>query len=242
MKILFKYPSRERPAKFFKALEKYYSLLDDQENFEFVVTLDDDDVSMNNDKVKSYLQQFKNLNYFFGNSKTKIEAINADLEQKEFDILVLVSDDMIPEVKGYDSVIREKMRSHYPDKDGVLWFFDGWRKDLNTLCILGKSYYDRFKYIYHPAYKSFWCDNEFTDVANMLNKQTYFDQVIIRHLHPDIALSNEGARDRLHDLLPELRNTNSCGHDSLWKRNSIPGDPDRDTYFSRKSKNFDIKQ
>jgi hypothetical protein len=240
MKILFKYPSRERPLKFFRALEKYYELLENHNDFQFIVTLDEDDHSMNNDFVKSNLDQFKNLKYFFGNSKNKIEAINADLKNQDFDILVLVSDDMIPEIKGFDNVIRDKMKLHYPNLDGVLWFFDGWRKDINTLCILGKSYYDRFGYIYHPSYKSFWCDNEFTDVANILKKQTFFDETIIRHLHPDIAASDKNAREKLYDVIPQLKNTNSYGHDSLWQRNSIPGDPDKEVYYSRKSKNFDL--
>ncbi len=77
------------------------------------------------------------------------------------------------------------MIQYYPDTDGVLWFNDGFQKDrLNTLSILGKKYYDRFGYIYHPSYKSLWCDNEFTEVATKLGKQTYFEQIIIKHEHP----------------------------------------------------------
>ena len=58
---------------------------------------------------------------------------------------------MVPLVNGYDTVIKEKMTLHYADTDGVLWFNDGHQeKKLNTLCILGKKYYDRFGYIYHP--------------------------------------------------------------------------------------------
>ena len=67
---------------------------------------------------------------------------------------------MIPEIKGFDSIIRNEMQKLFPDTDGILWFFDGWRKDLNTLCILGRKYYDRFGYIYHPDYNSFWSDAE----------------------------------------------------------------------------------
>jgi hypothetical protein len=85
------------------------------------------------------------------------------------------------------------MTEHYPDTDGVLWFNDGYQGNrLNTLCILGKKYYDRFNYIYHPDYISVWCDNEFMDVANLLGKQIYFDDIIIRHEHPDWGF---GSRD-----------------------------------------------
>jgi hypothetical protein len=51
------------------------------------------------------------------------------------------------------------------------------------MCILGKRYYDRFGYIYHPSYKSLWCDNEFTEVAAGLGKHTYFGACLFRHEH-----------------------------------------------------------
>jgi hypothetical protein len=104
---------------------------------------------------------------------------------------------MIPEVQGYDEIIREKMRRHYPDTDGVLWFNDGNRSDLNTLTIMGRKYFKRFGYLYHPGYRSLYCDKEFTLVGTKLGKQTYFDQVIIRHEHPDYGY---GDKDKVHDL------------------------------------------
>ena len=71
------------------------------------------------------------------------------------------------------------------------------RDRLNTLCILGKKYYDRFGYIYNPEYISVWSDNEFMDVGNILEKQTYFDEVIIQHQHPDWGFGN---RDDIHSI------------------------------------------
>jgi hypothetical protein len=89
------------------------------------------------------------------------------------------------------------MTINYPDTDGILWFNDGNRKDLNTLCILGKKYYERFGYIYHPDYKSLWADNEFMTVGNLLKKQIFIDKVIIHHQHPDWGY---GGRDIIHSL------------------------------------------
>jgi hypothetical protein len=88
-----------------------------------------------------------------GRSCGKIGAINRDMDlAPPFDILLLASDDMIPIVKGYDRIIRDNMPL---DTDRVLHFNDGHRTDsLNTLCILGKKYYDRFGYIYYPEYKT----------------------------------------------------------------------------------------
>ena len=63
------------------------------------------------------------------------------------------------------------MSFNYPDTDGVLWFNDGFQGNrLNTLCILGKKYYERFNYIYHPDYISLYCDEEQTNVARNMNK------------------------------------------------------------------------
>jgi len=186
MKLLIKFPTRNRPEKFFNVLDRYYSMIDDIDNTEFCITIDDDDLSMNNDDVLDKLETYKNLYYYIGNSKTKIEAINADLEDfTDFDIIMLASDDMIPQIQGFDNIIRDNMEKYYSDTDGILWFYDGKRKDLNTLCILGKKYYDRFGYIYHPGYKSFYCDDEFTQVGNKLGKQQFIETVIIEHKHPD---------------------------------------------------------
>lgn len=240
MKILFKYPTRQRSLKFLNCISSYYEKIKNN-NFEIILSIDHDDFEMNNEKMISHIKGLENLNYCIGNSKSKIEAINANIPSTEWDILVLISDDMIPEVDGFDDIIRRDMINLYPDTDGVLWYFDGWRRDLNTLCVLGRKYYDRFKYIYHPDYKSFWCDMEFTEVANILKKQTFIDQTIIRHLHPDIVLQNQEAKIAFSNSFPEFAIQGSCGHDELWKKNSLPGDPDKKVYDFRKSQNFYIK-
>jgi hypothetical protein len=113
---------------------------------------------------------------------------------------------MTPKVKGYDNIIRNKMKEHYPDTDGILWFNDGHQgTTLNTLSILGKKYYERFNYIYYPEYKSMWSDNEFMLVGNILEKQTYFDEVIIEHEHPDWGF---GGKDSIH-----IKNVENETHD-----------------------------
>jgi hypothetical protein len=200
MKLLIKFPTRDRKDKFFKVLDKYYALLDNINNVEFCISIDDNDPTMNNDVVLDKLETYENLSYFIGYSKSKIEACNADINEiDDWDVVLLASDDMIPQVKGYDKLILENMEKYYPDTDGVLWFYDGNRKDLNTLCILGKKYYDRFNYIYHPGYKSFYCDDEFTRVANILNKQTFIETIIIKHEHPDIP-QYQNRFDKLYAL------------------------------------------
>ena len=198
MKILVKFPTRDRKDKFFDVLQKYYDFALDKKNMKFLITLDEDDISMNCDEVKERLKGFDNLEYVFGVSKSKIDAVNRDSTDGDWDIILLASDDMIPNQLGYDDIIRIGMKEYFPDTDGVLWFNDGFQANkLNTLCILGKKYYKRFGYIYYPEYKSTWCDNEFMDVANILKKQKYFDTIIIKHEHPDWGFGN---RDIIHNL------------------------------------------
>lgn len=197
MNLIIKFPTRNRPLKFLSVLKTYINFLDDK-NTKIIVSCDVDDISMSEDYVKDVISQYGNVELHYGHNKSKIEAINADLNGVNFDIILLASDDMIPVIKGFDTIIKNKMLEFYPDTDGVLWFNDGYQCDkLNTLSILGKKYYERFGYIYNPEYISVWCDNEFMDVANILGKQTYFDEIIIKHQHPDWGFGN---RDEIHSL------------------------------------------
>jgi hypothetical protein len=217
MDLLIKFPTRNRPDKFIKTFTKYLMYLDDKST-KFIITCDNDDKSMKEESLVEFLLEFENVKLCYGDNNSKIEAVNADLKDVNFDILLLASDDMVPMVKGYDSIIKQKMMELYPDTDGVLWFNDGYQGNrLNTLSIMGKKYYDRFNYIYNPNYLSVWCDNEFMDVANILNKQTYINDVIIKHEHPDWGFGN---RDDVHSL--------NFKHESH----------DRMVYNTRKNNNF----
>ena len=193
MKILFKYPTRGRPEIFKNTLNKYYSMMSNKHDYQFIITADNNDSTMNNDNMRNYLLSKSNLVYNFGNSSTKIQAVNADMQNREFDILILVSDDMVPEINNYDEVIVENMLKYFPNMDGSLHFNDGRTGKANciTLSIMGKKMYDIFGYIYHPSYKSLFCDNEFYDCVVRINKYVYIDQVIIRHLWQDLVGNDE---------------------------------------------------
>lgn len=185
MKLLIKFPTRSRPEKFFSVLDKYYNLLDELSATRFIISCDVDDLTMNCESVINKLKEYKNLEFYFSENKNKIEAINANMHDDDYDIILLASDDMIPQEKGYDTIIKQTFKKFFPDTDGVLWFNDGYQGPrLNTLCILGKKYYNRFGYIYNPTYVSLWCDTEFTDVSKILNRVKYIPHVIIKHEHP----------------------------------------------------------
>ena len=185
MNILIKFPTRGRPEKFMKAFKAYINLASNKTMMTFLISMDHDDTTATPEFIETVRGMHPNVHVYLGLSNNKIHAVNRDMEKAPpFDILLLASDDMVPEVQAYDDTIRNTMALHFPDTDGVLWFNDGVKgSELNTLCVLGKKYYDRFGYIYYPGYTSFFCDNEFMDTASRLKKQIYFDIVLIRHLH-----------------------------------------------------------
>ncbi len=215
--ILVKFPTRNRPAKFLEVLSKYAYMATDKTNIEFLVSYDMDDYTMSPDVIEK-AEAIKNVKCISGVSLSKIDACNRDIEEAgEWDIIVLASDDMVPVTIGWDEIIRNSMNHSFPDLDGVLYFPDGYTA-LNTMCIMGRKYYDRFGYIYNPGYASLWCDNEFMEVANILGKQKKMSQVLFKHEHP--------------------ANNKGLINDSLYIQNEKFYLQDRNYYIKRKAKNF----
>jgi hypothetical protein len=183
-KLLIKFPTRNRPEKFKKVLQLYIDGLSGKHDVKFVITMDVDDVTMNNDDIKSWLNSLQvNIKYNYGHSKSKIEAVNADLDGESADVLLLASDDMIPQIKNYDDIIFEAFKHTFPDFDGAIKFNDGLRNDdLMTLCVMGWPLYKHFGYIYHPEYTSVYCDNEQTIVLKKMKKFAISDICLIKHV------------------------------------------------------------
>jgi hypothetical protein len=228
MRILLKCPTRSRPQRVIQTLQTYVRLANQPELLGIAVSCDADDESMTRNLIQDELRQVIRRagwgQIYYGNSKSKIEACNADMEKVDYpwDIVVLVSDDMIPLVKGYDDVIRNHMFSRFPDTNGLLWFNDGCQGEkLNTLCVYGRKFYDRLGYIYHPDYKSFYCDTELTDLCRTEYKDIclYVPYCIIRHEHP-----GTGFAERMDGLY--------ATNQRYWSRDML-------TYISRKRYEYD---
>jgi hypothetical protein len=224
LKLLIKFPSRERRQKFFSVLNIYLYNLKDLKDIKFLITLDEDDESMNNDTVKSI---FKFMNKMYGDifeidygvSKNKIHAVNRFPEnyKHDWDILMLISDDMLPVISNFNKDIMNYFEENISDTDGILNTKDGFQDRINTLPIIGKKYYEQFNYIYYPEYKSFFCDEELTNVAKSLNKYYTMDKVLIRHEHPVWT---------------------GKGNDALYMKNQKDWDYDEKLYNERSKKVF----
>jgi len=228
MRILLKCPTRSRPDRVVATLRSYVNLAKDRGAIGIAVSCDEDDTSM---KQLSVLRDLNGLfgqvawsRIFYSHNKCKIEACNANMSEIDYpwDIVVLVSDDMIPRIQGWDSTIRMYMHTYFPDTNGLLWFHDGWQRDnLNTLCIYGRRFYETQGYIYHSDYKSLFCDTELTDLCRgeLASRCKYIPYTIIRHEHP-----GTGFAERM---------------DPLYAKNQKYWNDDLRTYIRRKTYPYD---
>jgi hypothetical protein len=220
--LLMKFTSRNRFDQLKQCVKHYYDFADDVKSMIWAFSLDSDDNSFDEQNFVSFMDALNvSYKYFVGVSKNKIDAINRDVAMIEgWDVLLNISDDQMPVVKGYDTFIRNAM-----DKDNTLslWFNDGHQDRINTQEIVGYNYYKKFDYIYHPSYKSYFCDNEATDVGLISGGIKKFSESIIRHYHPDWEVNSFIKNDELYQR-----------YQGFWKE-------DEENYLARKAQNFPSK-
>lgn len=176
---------------------------------------------MNNQEIKDFLASKNseriNLQYFLGPSKGKINAINRNIPSQDWNILIATADDMVP-FPSWDKMITadfgtDLFRALNYNTDPRLEEQGRDFKSLVTLPIIGKKLYDHFGYIYHPSYKSEYCDIEQTFVFDRMNILTHIDKRPIVH--------------KWHE-----------NQDDLMRKNITEGYSDRIVYEQRKTLGF----
>lgn len=221
-KILFKYPSRNRPDRFFASLDSLYNNIDDLNNFLVSCTLDIDDDAMNNPETVERIKKYKNISIEWGYSTSKINAVNRSMPDYDWDICIVHSDDMVFNIYGFDTMVRVDMMTHFPNMDGLLHYPDQDAKEwLATMYIAGRKWWEfRDKNIYHPSYKSLWCDNEEMECAQRTGKYKYCGYQINHHLNP------------AYGHLPK---------DEMFESQQSDWNHDEDNFNARRIRNFDLK-
>lgn len=219
--ILIKLASRSRPTKFVKTLQNIKQMTTTP--YQVIVSADADDKTMNNAQMIRYVAGLPRVKMFFGPHCCKIEAINRDIEKAEsWDIIVNMSDDFQIVTRGWDKILRQAVSERWPDStDWFAHFSDGYVHDaLPTISVMGREYYERDKYIYHPSYKSFSCDAEAYFVALARGRHHYFSHRLFKHEHP--------------------ANNRRLRGDSLYRINAIHSDGDVKNYFERLNNDFEL--
>lgn len=196
--------------------------MQDLDNFHINCTIDFDDYQMTDaeviDRIRSNDEHNPgSLSIGWGYSESKVHAINRQMPFVDWDILCVMSDDMEITFYGFDQIIRQAFADsldwliHIPDNDA--------KGVLATMYIAGKDFYNRFGYIYNPAYKSLFCDNEIQEVAQKLGRYKYVDcPCLIFHANPAYG----------HQPKDEM----------FIKQQEIGWTEDQETYNQRKANNF----
>lgn len=222
MRLLIKYATRGRPELFLQALSNINNTIS-TDDYLIMVSADEDDNKMNNDFIKTRINDYKNVKIIFGISKNKVDAINRDMEGINFKILINMSDDMCFIRKGWEKIIEQRVIETW-GTDSLDWFAhfnDGFVfEKLPTMSIMGREYYDRTKHIYHPSYGSVSCDAEAMYVAMMLGRYKYFNDNLFVHKHP------------ANMYMPT---------DDTYRRNDKYGQADTENYFNRRKNLFYVK-
>jgi hypothetical protein len=219
-RILFKFPTRGRADRFFSSLDSILNNLWDRENFQVQITADVDDKAMTDKEVLKKLEEYPRTFITYGISNSKIDAVNRDLPLfKDYDIICCHSDDMKWQFFGFDQIIRQEFEDgdldkllHIPDSDA--------KEYLATYYIAGKDYFKRFNYIYHPSYKSLFCDNEVQEIAMKLGKYKFVScSGMLFHEHPSYG---------------------HIGFDEQYQAQQALWGEDELNYHTRKARNFDL--
>jgi hypothetical protein len=184
MKILVNYPTRGRLNKFINNIGMWIANASANHEITYLVKIDAEDKIMNNDHAKNLITEYLTKDH--PNQKvvlrvldtnTKIQAINACIGEYDFDVVVCAADDITPKVNDWDLEIAKdtnldiEVCLNYNIDDRVKNF-----RDLVIMPVFTKKLYNRFKYIYHPTYRSEFCDNEQTEVLASLGLLNHIDK------------------------------------------------------------------
>jgi hypothetical protein len=221
-RILYNFASRSRKQKFFACVENIY-INSHNKDFTILASLDIDDPIMNTpDTIKS-MKRYDKLYPVWGASKNKIDAINRSMvAAPEWDLLFNISDDMMFIQCGYDEIVENDIKEHFPGGDCLLHYPDQHQgKNCMTMSIMDKKYYDRFGFIYYPGYESLWCDVDAQETGKMLGRYKFINKRIFNHYHPSFGDTGYDAQYRKTEDM-EVRNR------------------DQDTFNGRLNRNFDL--
>jgi hypothetical protein len=150
MKISLLHATR-RPEAAQKCQQLWLGRSDNSANIEIITCVDHDD--------EAGKAAFPDA--VISNENTVVAAWNKAAEEATGDVLVALDDDWQP-AHAWDQIIE----SYMSNGADILHVGDKHRKD-ELIChpIVSKRFYEAMGYLWHPSFKSVYCDNWFTEVA-----------------------------------------------------------------------------
>ncbi len=141
---------------------------------------------------------------------------------KELCTIVLQSDDIIWDVKGFDDIIREGFTEHDPNFNCTLHYPDDHGKSRTIIVsILGINLYKKLGYLYYEGYESVYGDDDFTAMTRKMKCHVFIDKRLYTHKHPIWGLE-KWDRQYKHSERPEV-----------YKK-------DREVFMKRQAENFGL--
>lgn len=192
-------PSRGRPEKWLGTFKKWDTR--SPYNEYYILSLDQDDPTL--DKYLDIAPNFFSLvdtadhcKIIVNKNRSAVDAINRAAEQIQFcDILMVVSDDSESSVSWPDKIHQAKPKH---SNDWILKVQDGIQPWIITMPIMGRDYYNRFGYIYHPDYLHMFCDTELTCVADITGKKIV-STALFPHKHYSVTKTQPDAIAKRND-------------------------------------------
>lgn len=176
MNITIIHPSRSRPEQAARTAKKWLSSAQNQSmnNIQYIFSLDESDETL--PEYKSFIQNMPPIAVVHDNS-CAVQAINNAAEYATGDLLIVISDDFSLPPFHWDVALVEALHdkqdfivktsdfttNRQGQQQGQPWII--------TLPIMDRKYYERFGYIYYPAYGHMFCDTEMTHVADLLGRK-----------------------------------------------------------------------
>jgi glycosyltransferase involved in cell wall biosynthesis len=186
MKITVIHPSRGRVTMADRTISKWLAYADG--DIEYILSLDNDDAYWYLPLLQKY---YGKITHIINHNKTAIEAINEAAKIATGDLFVVVSDDFICP-NHWDTKLQGQLEVY---SDFCAKTRDGLQPTLITLPIMDRLYYNRYGYIYNPAYSHMFVDQEMTAVAIMTGRYISLD-ITFEHLHYS---SGKTKKDAIND-------------------------------------------
>lgn len=136
---------------------------------------------------------FENYDYTCLTKTSIPQMINYKLNYLEWDIILPIIRPCIV-TPNFDFIIKKLYKNNFSDLNGVL-LLNG---VSNNYYVVGREYYNKFGFLYNPAYNKKNYEEEFLDILKINNKSIFIDKVIIKTL---ILKSDD---DKIYELRKKL--------------------------------------
>lgn len=214
--ILIKIPSRERPEQLREVLDAVFLLRDPSVPTAVLVSADEDD-----DTMREFHYDHP-ITVIYGERTSKVGAINRDLERLPWDIVLVLSDDMVPVASGFNRIAFKGMLDFFPDFNGCLWLSDGRQERIPTIACMGRSYwYDHGKEVYDSRFDAYFCDDAQLMLAEREGRIERVPGPFAMHMHSMYNRPGAPAGPRMPDDLLRVNQARKARDKEMfdaWKK------------------------